>query len=286
MINAKLRKFTGALVGYCIIIILWGAWVRISGSGDGCGKHWPLCNGTLYPSTSWYVTVQTWIEYAHRIKSGLFLVLILFLFFAVWKKTPLLRWHAAACLFFTITEALLGALLVLGGYVDQDQSVGRAVVIAFHLGNTLLLLGSLTLLWSALTDSHSVMIHKVPPKIIKAFFLIFIIAVTGAWAALSTTLFPTSDLLEGLQADFSSTSHFLIRIRVIHPLIAILSGYCLWSVLNFRSNFVSALLLVQILFGTTTLLFHSPTWMKIMHLAIAQILWVCIVKTLANERTP
>ncbi len=269
-----------------MVIILWGAWVRISGSGDGCGKHWPLCHGELFPAGSWYLRIQTWIEYAHRAKSGLFGILIFIHSFLVWRSMPSLRHFAAATSIFTITEALFGAVLVLGGYVHTDQSIGRAIVIAFHLGNTLLLVGSITALWWALSiEDFQEKFWDCVKKLSVPFSIIFLIAVTGAWAALSTTLFPITSISEGLISDFSETSHFLERIKIIHPIFAVSGAYLLWVHSSKKINKLSALLLTEVIFGVTTLLFHSPVWMKLGHLLLAQLVWIGFVEQTLNNKS-
>ena len=59
-----------------VVVILWGAWVRASGSGAGCGSHWPLCNGEVLPTDP---KVETLIEFTHRLSSGVALVLVVVL---------------------------------------------------------------------------------------------------------------------------------------------------------------------------------------------------------------
>jgi len=59
----KLQPFAKAAWGvlaYSILVILWGAYVRISFSGDGCGDHWPLCHGEVIPTAP---SVKTLIEF-------------------------------------------------------------------------------------------------------------------------------------------------------------------------------------------------------------------------------
>ena len=56
-------NFAWGVLAYNILVILWGALVRATGSGAGCGGHWPLCNGDVMPEVS---QVATAIEFTHR----------------------------------------------------------------------------------------------------------------------------------------------------------------------------------------------------------------------------
>src|SRR5204862_5952385 len=99
---------------------------------------------------------------------------------------------------------------------DQNASVGRAVYLSAHLVNTQLLLAVLTLTalqrWPAVTRRLGLLA------------IALVVSVTGAIAALGDTLFPATSLAVGMQSDFSATAHFLLRLRVIHPILAVASG--------------------------------------------------------------
>jgi len=130
---------------YNLAVILWGALVRATGSGAGCGGHWPLCNGDVLPASPQVATI---IEFTHRAMSGVALVTAAILAAWGWKafppRHPARRW-AAWSLVFMLTEALIGAALVLLGHVAKDESVGRVYSLSLHLINTFLLLASLAL---------------------------------------------------------------------------------------------------------------------------------------------
>ena len=291
-----------ATIVYAVIIILWGAFVRISGSGDGCGKHWPLCQGVLLPEGDVAHQLQTWIEFIHRAKSGLFGFLVLGLWitsFWIFPKGHLARKAAFFSLFFTIVEALLGALLVLKGYVDNDQSLGRVLAQAFHLANTLLLLGSLASLWTWSGYRYPRFQYAYRTLICLGLCGFFLIAVSGSVASLSNTLFPSQSLTEALQRDFAESSHFILRFRIFHPLMAVLfSSLLLYLIVSIRSQMRSPKILASalpwaiigaLLFGAATLLLMSPLWMKLTHLLIADFLWISIVifvcDSLSHEMT-
>src|SRR6266404_2253040 len=140
-----LVRFAWGVVGYNVLVILWGALVRATGSGAGCGNHWPLCNGQVIPLSP---RVDTVIEFTHRCMTGgaAFLVLGLLVWtFRGTVKGQAARVLAVASMVLLLNEAFLGALLVKLGYVTGNQSVGRVVVLSIHLSNTLLLLAALTL---------------------------------------------------------------------------------------------------------------------------------------------
>src|SRR5260370_21296020 len=59
--------------GCAYLLIVLGFVVRITGSGLGCGNHWPLCNGRLFPPLSDPGAV---IEWSHRLVAGLVSILI------------------------------------------------------------------------------------------------------------------------------------------------------------------------------------------------------------------
>src|SRR5262245_54127588 len=98
MARTGFSRYAWGLLGYNLGVILGGAYVRASISGDGCGRHWPDCNGQLIPH---HGRVETLIEFCHRASSGLLVPLILLLVFWAFRAFP--RRHPAR----------LGALLAL-----------------------------------------------------------------------------------------------------------------------------------------------------------------------------
>lgn len=295
---SRLQRFTGFLVVYCVIIILWGAWVRISGSGDGCGAHWPLCHGVLIPTAELEVALKTWIELFHRLKSGLFGVFVfaaLIWAYRVSEKGHLVRKAALAVFIFTTIEALIGAALVLFGWVGENAGFGRWKAMSLHLGNTLLLLGSLSLLWVACGSKRKEYFQFSLSQFKKALPLILILlltAVTGAWAALASTLYPSDSLLSGFFADFSSDSPLILRLRILHPILAILSVlfFLLWMKPVMKrgsypklSLWTFSLYWLHLGFGFFTLLFLAPVWMKLSHLFLADAFWILWTCLLAKE---
>ena len=139
------RRYAWGLLGYTVLVILWGGFVRASGSGAGCGNHWPLCNGEVIPHSP---TLNTIIEFSHRLTSGLAgilaILLVVWAFLAFGRRTPVF-WASLAAFVFMILEGAIGAGLVLFEYVAYNPSIARAYWMAAHLTNTFFLLAALTL---------------------------------------------------------------------------------------------------------------------------------------------
>jgi len=217
------------VVGINLIVIVWGAYVRATGSGAGCGSHWPLCNGVVIPRPE---RIETLIEFIHRITSGIALLSVIGLLIWTFVKVPRRHLARVAIVFgfiFIIIEALIGAGLVLFELVGENDSIARAITGSIHLGNTFLLMASLSLTawWSKFSQPIQLKFAG------SAFWLsiiglagTLILGMSGAIAALGDTLYPSGSLVEGLRQDFSATAHFLIRLRTFHPFIAVIvSGY-------------------------------------------------------------
>jgi len=289
--NEKVRRFALFAIVYNVLVILFGAFVRASGSGAGCGAHWPLCNGKVIPTEP---VIETVIEFTHRITSGFSLLIVFLLVFIVFKYFPkgnFCRKAVSSALFFTILEALLGAGLVLFKLVGDNDSVIRAIVISIHLLNTFMLLGSLVLLydWSGKDRSTNIVVPKR-----KLFWLvlltisILLLSMSGAITALGDTLFPATSLKEGIQQDLSSSVHFLIELRIFHPLIAVLTIFLILAMLKYGlhinseenkklSNLIVVFFLLQLFLGGLNVVLLAPIWMQIIHLLVANLIWISFV---------
>jgi heme a synthase len=285
--STALVGYAWAVVAYNILVILWGAVVRATGSGAGCGDNWPLCNGDFFPH---HPRIATIIEFAHRSMSGISTVLVIGL--VVWtfcavKRGDRARRAVVASVILLLTEALLGAVLVLGGYVQNNISTARIIMQSVHFTNTLLFLGSLALTacWlgdrqiSAADSVRSDTRLAMPAWV--AIIATILTGATGAVAALADTLFPSKSLLAGFASDFAANSPLLVRIRWVHPAAAVV-GFCcvIWLVMKLRSRLswiVAALLGLQFLLGIADVLLLAPTWIQILHLLGADLYWVALV---------
>jgi heme a synthase len=309
MSTSRLRfhRFALAALASTLGVVLWGAYVRASGSGAGCGSHWPTCNGEVFPRSP---SVQTLIEYSHRVTSGVaFLLVAATLVWALrtFGSGHRVRKAAGAAMFLMITEALVGAGLVLFEMVADNQSIARAWWMSGHLINTFFLLAAqgLTVWWSRPGPERSAPMSEARgggayAGSIVGLVGLLAVAVTGAIAALGDTLFPAQSLAHGIASDLSPSSHLLLRLRVAHPILAIVVGGYLLGLAGHvarrssaetdtrrATSAVGSLVVVQVLAGLINLVLLAPIWMQIVHLLLADLLWLSLVilsAQLASER--
>ena len=267
------KTFSFFTLCFTLGVILWGAWVRFSHSGDGCGNNWPLCKGKFFAQDS-----AAFIEWIHRVSSGLSFLLILTLLalsLKIYPKRHLIRKSALAAFGLIIVEALIGAGLVLASLTGSNSSSLRAGVLAFHLLNSLFLIGSLVFCWQGSLFSKI----KIKKPLIYFTLLFPLLALSGSFASLANTLFPTTSLLEALSLDLKP-HHITLRLRPFHPFLAVL--FVLAFVFQFRKTKELILplstALFALFFGFAALLALSPLWMKLSHLFIAYFLWILLVK--------
>jgi len=288
--------FAWVVLAFNIPVILWGAFVRVSYSGDGCGAHWPFCNGQALPQN---MTKPTLIEFTHRMMTSVDTVLVLAmvgLAFWLYPKRHAVRRYAVAAFGFLLVEALLGAGLVIFRKVAHDQSVGRAWYLAAHLTNTMLLLAALTLTaWMARGGVSRLRIRSASAGLLWAALVTVLISITGAVTALGDMLFPSGTLMEGVRRDFLSASPVLLRLRVAHPAVAILgAAFIIWMALGVLRNSESAgakraaarligLTVFQLFWGAANLSLLAPIWMQLTHLLVADVVWIAMVVTVAES---
>lgn len=295
--SSRFATLAWVVLGYTLLVILYGAWVRITGSGAGCGDHWPTCNGEIIPRSE---STKTWIEYGHRLTSGILGPLAIAL--VVWafmdrRQTRVTRWCAVLTLGFIIFEALIGAGLVLAELVADNASGARAVVVSLHLVNTLILTSAATLTaWFGAGN-------PIPVRFSVAFegrgLLwaclggLILVSATGAVTALGDTLFPVQSVADsGLWArvneELSLGAHFLVRLRAVHPVLAIGVGILTASVgARFAEHAVpqvarlgrrlSLLTWVQMVMGSLNIFLAAPGWLQLLHLLGAQLVWILAV---------
>lgn len=300
-------SFVRALLFYTLFVILWGAWVRISHSGDGCGDHWPKCQGEFIPSAT---SGKTWIEYAHRFMSGLYGIVVFALSalsFRIFPNGHAARRWALISTVFTISEALLGAKLVLSGLVAGNDSPMRLFTMGLHLMNSLCLVASITI-WDLKASEFQletgVTTNGALKNVIRqglgmctlALGLICLIVLTGSIASLSTTLFPSESLLSGFINDFASDSHYLVRWRALHPALGVLLGLSIAGIgffiqnsnvgpsLQLRARNLAWTFVAAVIVGTITLMSLSPVPLKLAHLTLTYWCWISLVRFFASLR--
>ncbi len=293
----RFASFAWGVLLYNLGVILWGAFVRASGSGAGCGSHWPLCNGDVIPRAEY---IETIVEFTHRLTSGVALLLVIGM--AVWAFRAFSTGHpvrlgAILSLVFIISEALVGAGLVLFGLVGDNSSVMRAVVIAIHLFNTFLLVAALSLTAWWASGGRPVKLRGqglVGMLLGIAVAGALLLGITGAITALGDTLFPVGSVAEGIERDFSSTAHFLERLRIIHPAVAVVLGLYLvvagGLVSTLRSSpqtrlfasLLGSLYVVQLAVGLLNVTLLAPIWLQLVHLLLADLVWIALILLTAN----
>jgi heme A synthase len=283
----RFARYAWSVLVYNVAVVLWGGYVRATGSGAGCGNHWPLCNGAVTPHSP---ALKTIVEYTHRVSSGVDLLLVAGLVLWAFRAFPrghAVRRGAALSAVFLLTEALLGAALVVLHHVADNASVARVYSLSAHLTNTLALLACLAL--TAWWAGHPAV--RLGTKALAtagaALLTVMVVGITGAIAALGDTLFPVSSLRVGLAQDFDPASNVILRLRGLHPALAGLVGACVLLYALTRAAAdprvkklgygVAALVAAQVGAGLLNLVLLAPVWMQMVHLLLADLLWIALV---------
>jgi heme A synthase len=291
----RFAKYAWGVLAYNIAVVVWGAYVRASKAGAGCGEHWPDCNGQVIPLAG---SAKTLIEFTHRATSGLAGVAVLVLLvwaFRAFPKKHSVRTASVISFVFIIVEGLIGAVLVKKGLVADNDSIARAVVISIHLVNTLLLLAvlAITAWWATNQNTIGVPLFwrqnfKTAVILSLCIFAVLALSATGAVTALGATLFPVNSIAEGIARDLSPT-HVLQSLIWIHPVaavvigllltfIVVLLGYGQKSPIGLKlANLQIGFVVVQIILGGLNLLLHAPVWMQLVHLFMADLVWVNLI---------
>ena len=293
MTNNRFANFTWAVLGLNILVILWGAFVRATGSGAGCGAHWPTCDGQVLPRPE---STEMFIEFTHRLTSGVALLAVVGMLVWAWRVWPAahrVRQGAVASMGFMILEALVGAALVLFEWVAYDTSLARPFVVAIHLINTFLLLGAITLTgWWAMGGPA---VHwrgqgRLGWAVIGASVGLLILGASGAVTALGDTLV----LAAGLKPEDSVLVAQLVELRIYHPLIAFATGgliWLLWRTANVvnpspqlrRTGWLLLVIFgVQLFLGVLNVALKAPVWLQLVHLLVADAIWILFVLLVAQ----
>lgn len=294
-------RFAWSVLAYNLLVVAWGAFVRATGSGAGCGRHWPTCNGEVVPRAPALTTV---IEFTHRATSGIALALVVALVVAAFRtfgRGHPARRASAAALGLMLAEALLGAGLVLFGWVAKDASLARGWVMPLHLANTFLLLGALALSAHFAAAPGGIAFRGRAARVAllaSAFAILLLAGVTGAIAALGDTLFPATSFAAGLRAELSSEAHVLLRLRVLHPFAAIAAAAVLLLTaraavrarpereVGRAATALGTLVVAQLAAGVLNLALLAPVWMQLVHLVLADAVWIALVLLAAASLAP
>jgi heme A synthase len=299
--RSRFALYAWFVLAYNLAVVMWGAYVRATGSGAGCGAHWPLCNGVAVPHSPALATI---IEFTHRVSSTLAGMLILGLVFWAFRAFPKrhpVRLGAVLTTVFVITEGAIGAGLVLFEKTAQDESTARVVSLSVHLINTFLLVACIAL--TAWWASGGARLRWKQSGNVRWFILAglagtLLLGVSGAITALGDTLYPVKSLAEGLRADMSPAAPFVVQFRKYHPALAILVGGYLAIFALYRANSrampaasewtrrfaftLAGLVTAQWTFGALDVLLLAPYWLQLLHLFLADLLWLAAVLVSAN----
>lgn len=287
-------RFAWTVLGFNLFVILWGAFVRASGSGAGCGSHWPLCNGEVVPRAP---AIETLIELGHRLTSGVALLLVVGLVVGAWRRFPpghTVRSGAGLSMVLILTEALIGAGLVLFEMVADNASIARGFWITGHLLNTFLLVGALTMTAWWASGGRRLCFEGSKVLLLLALLPVLVLGMSGAITALGDTLFPAASLAEAKAQTLSDTSHLFVRLRVWHPTLAVCVGailtlvsfYALRSGAGRTARRLAYGLLgvygAQLVVGLVNVWFLAPVPLQLIHLVLSDIVWIVLVLLIAS----
>jgi len=279
----KLNSYAKLGLFLSIVSILAGAFVRATGSGDGCGATWPTCKGRIIPALT---DTSELIEFSHRSVSGLLLVVTLIIFSKTRKfqKGSLVKSVTNYLTFFVIFEAIIGAIIVLFEWVGLNSSLPRIVAVPIHLVNTFGLLGCYAILYKIIEDDLKEIKSIFNKNFILISLLFLLSGATGSITALADVLFPSASFIEGFLEDFDKTSEALTRLRILHPIISSALSVVLY-VYSTRINkkygvnvkLLKTFVIVAVLLGVFNVISNIVLPLSILHLAIADFLWISYI---------
>ena len=288
----RFARYAWLTLFYNVAVVLWGTVVRATGSGAGCGSHWPLCNGEVVPRSP---RLATLIEFGHRATSGLAVLLIAGLVVAAWRVFPRghrVRRAAVLSAALIASEALIGAGLVLLELVAENASVARGFWVAGHLINTYLLIAALALTawWGGSIDAPRMRMEgALRATMACTLGALLVLGASGAVTALGDTLFRASTLAEAKALTFSDSSHLFVRLRVWHPTLAVsvfvLVAFAVWRAVTVREDAVAQRLgvgvlgvyLLQLIVGAVNVGLLATVPLQLVHLLVSDFIWIGFV---------
>lgn len=279
----KLISYTKLGILLSILSILAGAFVRATGSGDGCGSTWPTCKGKVIPQLS---DTSEVIEFSHRSISGILLIVTLIIFIKSRNisKGSIIRTTVNFLTFFVVFEAAIGAVIVLYEWVGLNSSLPRIIAVPIHLVNTFGLLACYAILYKVLLNNFQNIRKLWDRRFIFIAFLFLLSGATGSITALSDVLFPSASFYEGLMEDFDRTSELLTRLRILHPIVAtglsavlIIESRTIQKDYKINVKFLQFLVIIAVTFGLLNVLSNIVILLSIFHLAIADLLWITYI---------
>ncbi len=260
-----LLAWTAAAATYLLIVL--GAVVRITGSGMGCGDHWPLCNGHVFPPLS---DIGTVIEWSHRVVAALVSILVVGLAGYAWwlRRIPGLAPGVSPASRAAFVALGLLVLQVLLGAITVKLELPAWTVI-LHLGTAMLLLATLLLLASARPA-------RLSPLLVLAFVTVLFGALTAnLGAAAACTGFPLCSGQLWPSAGGLAVVQWIHRL-LAYALFASVVGTA-WRSRRRGAWGVVALVVVQIVIGAATVLMGLPPELQAAHVAVGAAVWAGLV---------
>ena len=313
----SLAKASGINLIYTLAVIVFGGLVRATNSGAGCGNHWPLCNSSIMPSAvfSTIVEYSHRIMSLILIITVIWLAIWSYRKYQHDKNHPA-RLLSVLVLLFVLFETAIGALLVMFGLVADNVSYFRSYVMGMHLINTFFLLALQYIHFFSVSEYSCNAADGFFKKLYRSFtkdylfacslFAVLIACATGAMVALGDTLILKSLAGEYYVNDHNKSLELLIALRIWHPLIAVLS--CLlccvyaariittsqkkqhksFNIFNLASVFwnkksaafvLVVIVIMQLIVGVVNWLLMVPVTIQLLHLLLASLLWLSLIKT-------
>lgn len=289
--GADLRRwfhgFSWGVLTFTIGVIVSGDVVQATQSGAGCGESWPRCDGSLIPSIG---DAHTAIEFTHRMATTVLSLGFVVLLVGAWKLYG--RGHRVwtATLWatgFLVLEILVGAALVRFGWVDDDASWGRVFADGIHVVNTFLLLGAIVLVaWFASGGArlHIDASRRPATLLLAAAATVLLITITGTINSLADML----ALSDEVDIDETPIAAILVSVRGIHPALAIAGGIGVFYLLVQLGDAatgaamrlviaVQVAIAAQFLVGILNIALLTPLETQIIHLLLADTIWVLLV---------
>jgi len=259
-----------AAAGAYLLVVL-GAVVRITGSGMGCGDHWPLCNGHLFPPLS---DIPTVIEWSHRLLAAVVSVIVVGLALVGWKGAGSLEPGARAAAYtavaLLVVQVLLGAVTVKTGLTP--------VLVILHLGTAMLLLA--TLIAAARAPWLPTPGSWIPLSV--AFITVLFGAATANLGAMASCGgFPLCN------GQLIPTAGPLAWVHWIHRLLAYsLAGYLIWWMTRDqrRAGWVLGIVLLQIMIAATMIGLGFPSALQVAHAGVGAAAWAAIVVAAVTKK--
>jgi len=283
----RYRLFVWALVAFTVVVILSGDIVQATESGAGCGEHWPRCDGSLIPAIG---DAHTAVEFTHRMVTTILSLGFIVMVIAarrLFGRGHLVWRTALAATGILIIEILLGAALVLFGWVEEDASWGRVFADSFHVVNTFMLVGAVALVAHFAAGHRGFRVDTSLRRdryLLFAVVIVVAVAITGTLNSLADTLY----FSDQVDVDETPIAALLVTIRGIHPAVAIGGGViALYLVHQVSARqpgqaenlgmAIQGVIALQFLVGIFNIVLLTPLETQIVHLTLADALWLLLL---------